>query len=167
MPWNGDLYARAETVHQEVQEYARARDAMHAHRVGADDGVILVLHGDLIPEAVPQLQSVLDALVLLQPDRLVVDLSEVGRVGSSALGMIDRCSVEIGEVVLRNPSPSARSDLVRLGRSDLIAQSSTDRLGSGATSAQGPPESGIRTRTSPETMPVLEESVTDMPFLGG
>jgi anti-anti-sigma regulatory factor len=139
---------------------------LHAHRVGADDGVTLVLHGDLIPEAVPQLQSVLDALVLFQPDRLVVDLSEVGRVGSSALRMIDRCGVEIGEVVLRNPSPSARSDLENLGRSDLIAQSSTDCLEPRATPVHASSESGIGMHAFPETMPVLEESVTGARFLG-
>jgi anti-anti-sigma regulatory factor len=90
--------------------------------------VTLVLHGDLVPESVSPLRSVVDALVLFQPDSVVVDLSEVGRVSSSALRMIDRRGVGIGVLVLRDPSPSACSHIETPGRSQFIEPESTQSV---------------------------------------
>ena len=88
--------------------------------VRVEDRVTLVLHGDVDDAASCELQAVLDHFPLLRPLHLVVDLSDVERVSLEALRMIDRRAALAAGLVLRSPSPSTRSDLMVLGRSQLI-----------------------------------------------
>jgi hypothetical protein len=71
-----------------------------------DDAVTLRLHGDLSRDEVPQLQAVLDGVLLLQPTRLIIDLSDVTSVSHDVLGMITTCEVADGYVIFRSPSQS-------------------------------------------------------------
>lgn len=73
-----------------------------------EDAVTLRLHGALSRDGAPHLQAVLDGVVLLQPTRLLIDLSDVSYVSPEALTMITTCEVADGDVVVRSPSHGLR-----------------------------------------------------------
>jgi anti-anti-sigma regulatory factor len=116
----GPLYERAESIRREALDTTPSGESFHVSGVHVDDGMILSLHGDLNLCSVPNLQAVLDGLVLLQPRRLVIDLSGVNQVSPDALQLIAHCALRIDDVVVRSPSPATRVDLVKLGHSDLL-----------------------------------------------
>jgi anti-anti-sigma regulatory factor len=74
----------------------------------AEDAVTLRLHGALSREGSPSLQAVLDGVVLLQPTRLIIDLSDVTSVSADAMRMLSACAVADGDVVLRSPDRGPR-----------------------------------------------------------
>lgn len=125
--WNRQLVERVESLHRKV--LGGPSSDLAPSKPIPDDGVTLALHGDLDSDSAPYLQGVLDALVLLQPVHLSVDLSQVRRVSRESLRKIARSGDAIGSWSLLDPSPSACADLIGLGRSDLVetesAQSAT------------------------------------------
>lgn len=116
----GPLHERPDSIRRDTLDTTPSGDSFHVSGVHVDDDMILSLHGDLNLRSVPNLRAVLDGLVLLQPHRLVIDLSEVNQVSLDALQLIAHCALQIDDVVMRSPSPTTRADLVRLGRSDLL-----------------------------------------------
>jgi hypothetical protein len=116
--WNCQLAERAESIHRKATKGASS----HTDRAsaGSTDDITLALHGDLNPTAVPYLQGVLEALLLLRPGRLTFDFSEVRHVSLDSLCMLEHSGDEVGAWSLLDPSPSACADLINLGRSDLV-----------------------------------------------
>ena len=81
---------------------------LYVDGIRTSDEITLVLHGDVDEGSIPNLEAVLDGLVLLQPLRVVVDLSEVRTLSSSARQMIDTCGRRIiGGLRLRLPDSEA------------------------------------------------------------
>jgi hypothetical protein len=70
-----------------------------------DEAVTLRLHGDVSGTGTPQLQAVLDGVVLLKPTQLIIDLSDVTSVSSDALRIIAMCRVGDADVVVRSAAP--------------------------------------------------------------
>lgn len=97
-----------------------AQTACHVGGVGVEEGTVLSLHGKLSRDSVPQLEAVLDGLVLLNPLRLVIDLSEVDQVSSDALNTLLWCAINNGGVVLRAPDPLTRAEVTRRGHARWI-----------------------------------------------
>ena len=116
--WNRQLVERVESLHRKAIERTSLRHP--CDNQSPEVGITLALHGDLNAESVPYLQGVLHALALLQPAHLSVDLSRVGRVSRQSLRMIERSGEAIGAWSLLDPSPTACTDLIDLGRSELI-----------------------------------------------
>jgi ABC-type transporter Mla MlaB component len=115
--WNRQLFERVESLHRTVRDrYPSANDGHGAH----DDEITLSFHGDLDTESVPHLRAVLDAVILLRPSHLSVDLSQVRHVSSTALWLIECAGKEIGGWSLLAPTPTALTDLIGLGCSDLV-----------------------------------------------
>ena len=115
---NHRLVERVESLHQKALERSSSRHP--SDHLTANSGITLTLHGDLNPASAPYLQGVLHAVVLLQPDQLSVNLSQVGHVSRESLRLIEWSGEVIGSWSLLDPSPSARTDLINLGRSELI-----------------------------------------------
>jgi anti-anti-sigma regulatory factor len=96
------------------------RCSFQVEGVQVDAGITLHLYGGVDNESVPALQAVLDGLAVLQPERLVIDLSEVDQVSPEALSLFEISSGSVNNVVLRAPSVTIRGDLVTLGLSQLL-----------------------------------------------
>jgi hypothetical protein len=66
------------------------------------------------------LQAVLEGLVVLEPTRLIIDLSGGDTVSPEALLLFETSSGAMDNVVLRAPNGTIRGDLVTLGLSQLL-----------------------------------------------
>lgn len=100
------------------------RHALHEPKERIPGGMTLLLHGDVSLESVPDLQGILNALALLQPLQLVIDLFWVDHVSTEALCMIDDFGEKMGSLLLRSPSLATRNELMTLGRLELIEAAS-------------------------------------------
>ena len=159
--WSGQLSERVESIHRQALARQRPNGAVNLGSAALDDETTLFLHGDLTAESVPHLQAVLDEIVLLQPNLLVVDLSEVGRISPWAIRMVARCGAEIGGLVLRSPSPSrAGTSRASAGpsSSSLIPMQSV--LPNGVDDHIGQVSSSVARRPDDERIPAMAE-VTD------
>jgi hypothetical protein len=97
-----------------------AQTVFHVEGVAMEEATVLSLHGELSLEAVPQLEAVLDGLVLLKPLRLVIDLSEVHKVSPDALNTLLWCAINNGDVVLRAPDSVTCAEVTRRGHARWI-----------------------------------------------
>lgn len=75
----------------------------------ADDVVIVTVHGEIDMASAPLLQSALDEVLRGTPPAVVVDMSNVGFLGSAGLSVLVAASETAGSGVLRVvPSDAAR-----------------------------------------------------------
>ena len=113
-------YVRVPVIHRTVFEEAQLdplvaeRAAHHQSQfegIRHDDEVTLHLQGDVTTQSAPFLRGLLHAVMELQPQRIVVDLTDVGIVGRDQLRTFCDCAREIGDLVFRNPSAATRATL--------------------------------------------------------
>ncbi|WP_051022565.1 STAS domain-containing protein [Nocardia pneumoniae] len=75
----------------------------------ADDAVIVTVHGEIDMASAPRLQSALDEALRNAPPAVVVDMSNVGFLGSAGLSVLVAASEAAGSGALRVvPSDAAR-----------------------------------------------------------
>lgn len=75
----------------------------------ADDVLIVTVHGEIDMASAPQLQSALDEALRQAPPAVVVDMSDVGFLGSAGLSVLVAASEAAGSGRLRVvPSDAAR-----------------------------------------------------------
>jgi hypothetical protein len=101
---------------------ARWRDAGSARRERGPLGIVslepdqvmqLTVYGRADDGSIAELAAILDAVFLLRPTRLVVDLSSSVDVGPTAVSTIRRRGCELQSLVVRTPVPSPRLDSLR------------------------------------------------------
>jgi hypothetical protein len=120
VPWSDLLSERAEAIRHAVLNLDREPSALRVDRSNTKDDVVLALHGVLSASSVPQLEAVLDEVLLFQPIRLVVDLSEVSQVSPDTLNTLLWCATSNDNVVLRSPDARTRAEVTRRGHARWI-----------------------------------------------
>lgn len=106
---------------------------------------VLVCSGELDSETTPTLRRSLGHVLLLRPDRIVVDLSRVSFFDAGAIGEFvcarNACRTAGGDLVVRSPSELGRRVLGLVGLANLIAEEPGDdegrRVGSTADAVSG------------------------------
>jgi hypothetical protein len=120
VPWSDQLSKRAETIHNAVLDLGRVSSSSKVDEWNTEDDVVLSFHGVLSASSAPQLEAVLDEVLLLQPLRLVVDLSEVSQVSADTLNTLLWCAIRNDNVVLRSPDARTRAEVTRRGHARWI-----------------------------------------------
>ncbi len=118
--WCDQLSKRAESMHEMVTGTDVAPSTFYVDDLHVGEVAVLSLHGDLTSASVPQLESVLEGLVVLRLTCLVVDLSGVTHVSADALDTILWHATTNAGVVLRSPDRETRSEVQRRGHARWI-----------------------------------------------
>jgi hypothetical protein len=118
--WSDRLATRAEAVHEKVKGRNIEQSAFFVDDLHVGEAAVLSLHGDLSSRSVPQLEAILDGLVILRPARLIVDLSGVAHVSGDALNALLWHAITNTGVVLRSPDPGTHLEIQRRGHARWV-----------------------------------------------
>jgi hypothetical protein len=88
VPWCGQLSERTESLRKQILSRGLRWDFFQDDDRDREAHLVLSLHAEPTVNSVPQLEGVLEALLRLQPVRLVVDL-------------VDRVQVDTLKIILR------------------------------------------------------------------